>query len=136
MKRLAAVLSIAMLSASFVVPGHAAGPHRTQQFTYRAPSGFVIPGVSTATIQLNNNWATFDVLKGERSVTFSIEDASGRPALGHFSGTRFDGSFCRSTDQPLKVRPGDTIYVGAMLGPCDDGLSVVTTGTITATFSR
>ena len=135
-KKVSVALIAGLMFASLMAPGQAAGPHRTQQYTYRVPAGVIIPGV-TGTVQLGNNLAHFKVLSGERTVTFSIDDASGRPVLGYFSGSRFDGQFCTATDKPLKVRPGDTVYVGAMIGSCEDGrVSTVTTGTITATFSR
>lgn len=53
-----------------------------------------------------------------------------------FAGSDRDTEFCSATDRPFRVRPGDEIYVGAYKGTCADGmLSVVTTGTITATFT-
>lgn len=90
-----------------------------------------------ATWQLGNNWTTFKVRSGERKVSFSISDASGRPVLGHVHVNREDKrDFCGSTNKPIRVSPGDEIYVGAMLGVCGNGeTSGATTGTITATFT-
>jgi hypothetical protein len=144
MKRVGLVLGVALLIASLISPGHAADSRRRETQTYSMTSGF-LTWSSEGSISAGSNWAMFTPRVGERTVSLSISDASERPVLGRVffwdaqrqDWADRDAEFCSATERPLRVRPHETVYVGAYLGTCDDGtLSVVTTGTITAIFTK
>lgn len=85
----------------------------------------------------------FKSRRGENEVTFSIGDSSGQPVRGHVY-MDIDGDdqmdtvkFCSETEEPIRIRQPQTIQVRVILGLCEDNTpSVVSTGTITASFSR
>ena len=142
MRKVATILAAGLVAASLLSPANAADTRRTVTETYSIMSGF-ISGNSQGSFQIGTNWAIFTPRAGETHISLSIEDATGGPVVGRvffFNAGRWsdrEAEFCSATDRPLRVRPGDDVYVGAYLGTCSDGtLSLVTTGTITATFSR
>jgi hypothetical protein len=138
MRKVATILAAGLVAASLLSPANAADTRRTVTETYSITSGF-LTGSTQGSIQIGTNWALFTPRAGETHISLSIEDASGRPVLGKvfFVGSDRDTEFCSATDRPLRVRAGDDIYVGAYIGTCADGtVSVVTTGTITATFTK
>lgn len=144
MRKLATILAAGLVAAALLSPANAADTRRTVTETYSITSGFVA-GSTEGSIQIGTNWAIFTPRAGETHVSLSIADATGRPVLGKvffWDSTRRgwadrDAEFCAATDRPLRVGPHDKIYVGAYLGTCANGtLSVVTTGTITATFTK
>lgn len=73
-----------------------------------------------------------------------IVDASGMTPSGHVHiDLDADGKldrqvdFCGATSKPITVRSGSIIEVGTIFGTCEDGSpSIVTEGTITATFTK
>ena len=71
-------------------------------------------------------------------VSIEIEDASTGPVLATLTQNQHVvKKFCGSTARPVKIAPGAEIGIFLFNGPCPDGArSVVTTGTINATFSR
>ena len=144
MRKLMLVTLIATLVAAAFAPAHAG--RRTRQATsdYTMAEGMV-------TFDSQAHWTVgtephvFTAKRAERAVTFSIADSIGRPVRGHaVLDTDGDGqvdhraaAFCGETTQPIAVRPGQRVQVRVLMGTCEDGTpSIVTQGTITATFTR
>jgi hypothetical protein len=143
-KRFSVVAAALLTVATFGAPGSATPAERTVTESYSMTSGF-ISWSSEGSIQMGTNWTTFIPRPGERTVSLSIDDAAEGPVVGRvfFWNTQRqnwaarDAKFCSATGRPLRVRPHEHVYVGAYIGQCDSGeISVVTTGTITATFSK
>ena len=91
-----------------------------------------------------SNGVQFKVRKGERTVSFVIEDKSGLPARA-LVGRDLDGNgivdaeheFCGETTEPIALESRDTLVVWVQEGPCEGGEPAIGTfGTITATFAR
>ena len=141
MKRLIAVSAVALLVAA--APALGAGGAREVTEDYRMSNGaFVDHGEAHWT--LGSAYAPFRAERGERWVTLAINDATGQPVRGHVHVDRDrDGKldhqvdFCGKTAKPIAVQPGALVEVGVIMGLCDESTtSIVTEGTITATFSR
>lgn len=135
MRRMTTLL-IAGIIATSVVPSSLAGDNgRTVKKNYTILRG---------QIQFNDQevaWMgtqpeSFQTRARERWVTLSLEDETGNPVLGRVQVNGEVVRFCSDTEKPLRVRRGDEIKVNAIFGLCDGGFSVVTEGTITATFSK
>lgn len=143
MRKVASALLSLVLTGAVLAPAMSSERHRTVNKPYSTTSGYVTD-VSEAHITAEGNWATFEPLPGERSVSLSVADATGRTVLVQVfflqedaGWAERDARFCGSTDRPLRVKPNETVYVGAFMGECDDGtISFATTGSVTATFSR
>lgn len=136
-------VAIAVASLVMLVTSSAASPsQRAAERRYSMSNGMVA-GSSEAYWQIGTEFKVFKARPGERRVVFSIVDEAGPNVRGHIH-TDVDGDgdvdheadFC-SESEPIAVRPGQRIEVAVLLGECPDGEpSVVTEGTITATFSR
>ena len=63
-----------------------------------------------------------------------IEDDTGGPVLGRVEVGSKTVEFCSETDQPIRVRARQKIAISVVAGRCDDEASIVTEGTVTATF--
>ncbi|HJR46104.1 MAG TPA: hypothetical protein VJ927_10925 [Actinomycetota bacterium] len=83
----------------------------------------------------------------ERYVKVEIVDASGQKVNGSLAQSDQDGDmfvddlgepFCGATEEPIEFEPGTTVVgVYAHNGTCADGTpSIMTTGTVTLTFSN
>ncbi len=128
--------SVALLMmGSVAAPGSAGPSGRTVRGSYSGAGGFVA-GDTVGTIQTGTNWVAFDARRGERWVTISINDGASGTVLGYVHSGARESSFCQATDRPIRVVPGQTIYVAGMVGLCDGSPSVVTTGEVEVTFSR
>jgi len=120
----------------------AATSNREAERAYSMSNGMVT-GNSSAYWTIGSDFKRFKAQRGERSVVFSATDAVGTDVRIHLhtdkdgDGDMEDaGDFCSET-KPIPVRPGQRIEVAVLLGECPGGNpSVVTEGTITATFSK
>jgi hypothetical protein len=74
----------------------------------------------------------------ERFVEIEIDDRHGLPVTGVVDQPGEPRvHVCGATDRPLRVKPFENVTVFLMNGACGTGgVSVVTAGTVTATFSR
>ena len=145
MKKTLMVLIPALLLATATVA--AASPTRTDTAEYTIANGAAVGHGEVepqAHWTLGADYARFRAVRGERSVTLEITDESGFPASGHVH-IDLDGDgkldrqvdFCGKTSKPIAVRGGSVVEVGTIFGTCEDGSpSIVTEGTITATFSK
>lgn len=122
--------------------GMTASSARAVEKTYSMSNGMIVAS-SQAYWTIGVQFTTFRARAGERTVTLSIKDSVASNVRGHIH-TDIDGDgdideagdFCSESD-PIKVRPGQRVEVAVLLGECPDGEpSVVTEGTITATFTR
>lgn len=143
MKRaVVALLASGLLVAGLMTPV-AAKDARTDSEPYTMAEGMVVFGTG-AEWSLGTQYIDFDARPGERYVDFRIDDDSGLDARGHIwvdpdGDTAYEmvRDFCNETNRPLRVRRSQKILISVIFGTCDDGTpSVVTQGTITATFSR
>lgn len=138
MKKAATAATVLALAGALLSPASAIPSERTVTEPYSMPSGYG----HYVTITAEGNWAIFEPRAGERRVTFSIQDELGGPVLGKvffWEGDRWaerEPKFCGATKKPLRVKPSETVYVGAFFGDCNGAQSVATTGTVTATFSK
>jgi hypothetical protein len=141
MKRLMVVATVALLASA--APAAGAGKAREVTHDYRMSNGaFVDHGEAHWT--LGAAYAPFRAVGGERFVSLAIEDAAGQPVRGHVhidqdNDGKLDDQldFCGSTAKPIALERGARIEVGTIVGLCDDSSpSIVTEGTITATFTR
>lgn len=145
MKRWISIVATAgIIVTSLGTPAFAIPDDRTVTKTYSMTAGFV-SGSTEGSVSAGTNWAIFKPRAKERFVSLSIEDATGGPVLGRVeiwdmrtaSWSDRGSFFCTETQRPLRIKAYEKLYVGAYLGSCPDGsFSLVTTGTITATFSR
>lgn len=73
----------------------------------------------------------------ERFLSIAIEDSSGGAvAVEVLQGNRV-ANICGKTESPLPIRPNMPVTLNLYSGRCPDGTpSVVTTGTLTATFEK
>lgn len=144
MKTFVAV-SVALLALA--VPASGAGKGRETTGTYSMASGAVVSHGEVSDTEVHwtagSHYLRFRAERGERFVSLAAEDSSGQPVAGHVHVDRDnDGKvdqvfdFCMKTATPIAVTAGSVVEVGAIFGSCDDSWSVVTEGTITATFTR
>ena len=91
-----------------------------------------------------SHYAKFRAERAEKFVTLAVEDTAGGAVMAHVHIDR-DGDgevdeqvdFCGETSKPIAVSKGSVVEVGAIFGMCDESTpSIVTEGTITATFTR
>ena len=146
MKKISIALFAALFATGLMAPASGAADGREVSKDYSmASGGFVGHGEFGSEIHwtLGAQYQNFEARRGERSVTLAVEDSFGETVLAHVHVYR-DGDkkvdqeldFCGASN-PIAVRPGTVIEVGTIMGFCDDDSpSIVTEGTITATFSR
>lgn len=80
----------------------------------------------------------------EKFVSVAVVDESGRPVLAEItqdydgdSGPELSSFLCGSTPKPVAIKPGFETRVYVYNGTCEDGsVSVPTTGTVKAVFTR
>ena len=144
MKKLIAAAGTCLIAVSLVTPATAdvRGREVTQDYTM---SNGAFVGHGEAHWTLGAAYSVFKAEKDERRVSIAIQDAFGETVRGHVhinynnGGKTLDDQvdFCGTTTEPIKVEPGSTIEVGTLMGFCDDNTpSIVTEGTVTATFSK
>ncbi|MDQ3981553.1 MAG: hypothetical protein M3271_02595 [Actinomycetota bacterium] len=132
----AAIAAAAVLaSASLGAAGSAAA--RTQTLEY--VGGGITTGPERAVYLRAGDNVGATVFRGgpERFVTIEIADRHGLPVTGIVSQPDEESvHICGETDRPLRIKPYENVTVFLMNGACGGGASVVTTGTVTATFTR
>lgn len=141
MRRIAGALTAGLLSISLSAPTSGAAPSdRKVTEAYTMANGMVVYNSAYAEWSIGTQYKVFRPQPGERFVSFSVSDDAGQPVTGHIH-IRRDGQldhidFCNET-RPIKLGAATRVEVGVHLGTCSNGTpSVVTQGTITATFSR
>ena len=143
MKKTTVFLTAALLAAVLAPSASAGRQSREVTESYTMAAGAFV-GHGEAHWTLGADYQRFESKSGERAVAFVIEDASGAPVRGHVHiDNNGDGElddqldFCGSTAKPIAIDPGAIVEVGTIMGLCDEtSPSIVTEGTITATFSR
>ena len=142
MKKALLLLTAGLAAAALVAPAGAATARRVTHDYTMANGAFV--GHGEAHWTLGAEYAVFEAKPGERELSLEIEDASGSPVRGHVhvyygAGEKIDKTldFCGATPEPIALQPDTRIEVGTIMGLCDASTpSIVTEGTITATFHR
>ena len=134
LRRLTVGAAAAVLVAAMMAPAIAGGQGSSRvekvEYTANADDGITIftdLGVDFTTIQLPSG--------PEKFMSLSIEDATGAAVAVEVLQRNRIGNFCGSTETPIPIRPGVPVTLRLYAGRCPDGTpSVVTTGTLTATF--
>ena len=142
MKKTVAVAAASLFVAAFA-PQVGAAESRKVTEEYTIANG-AFWGHGEAHWTLGAAYTKFVAARGERSVSLEIADASGQPVRGHVhidldSDGELDRQvdFCGATTKPISVRSGSVVEVGTLMGLCDENTpSIVTEGTITATFAK
>lgn len=70
----------------------------------------------------------------ERFVSITILDRTGQPVLAQLAQGKNSLRFCGETPSHVRVTPYEDLKVFLFNGTCGSGNSVVTTGTVSATF--
>lgn len=140
MRRSVAAAAIAALATGLLAGSGAAAPVAPRVQTLEYVGGGVTIGPARATVVRAGDNVGAVVFRGgpERFVSVEIADAHGLPVTGIVTQPDEAGTYiCGATDEPLRVRPYEKVTVFLLNGVCGtDGASVVTTGTVTATFTR
>jgi hypothetical protein len=146
MKTVTAIAGAALLVLA--APASGAGKTREASEEYSMASGAVVSHGEVEGGEVHwsagSHYAKFRAERAEKFVTLAVEDAAGGPVLAHAHIDRNgDGDldqqvdFCGETSEPIAVTKGSVVEVGAIFGMCDESTpSIVTEGTITATFTR
>ena len=155
-KAIAVALSLGLLAGAMIAPADAAKKkkkkpvkvERVVELAYDSPGvGVAIQGGATGYPIGFPTSADIGTTGEERYVKVEIVDSSGQKVNGSLAQSDQDGDgfvddlgepFCGATEEPIEFEPG-TVIVGvyAHNGTCADGTpSVMTTGTVTLTFSN
>lgn len=134
-------VAAALTAAALVVAAPIAGARgiapRTQTLEYTA--GGVSAGPDQTTVVTVGDDVGKVVFRGgpERFVEIEVADAHGLPVTAIVSqGEQTSHYVCGSSEKPLPIVPNKKVTVFLVNGLCGDaGASVVTRGTVTATFS-
>ena len=136
------VFAVAALLAAVPVataaPVTASSAYRTYALEYIGGGLTTEPGQELAVRVADNIGAVMFQGGPEKFVSIEIADAHGLPVTGIVKQPDRDSvHICGATEEPLRVKPYENVTVYLMNGVCGpDGASVVTTGTVTAKFSR
>ena len=140
MKRLVSAVGVAALAIAALAGSGAAAPAKPRIQTLEYVGGGVTIGPERSTSIRASDGIGAVVFRGgpERFVSIDIADAHGQPVTGIVQQPEAEGThICGATEKPLKVRPYEEVTVFLMNGVCGaSGVSVATTGTVTATFTR
>lgn len=144
MKRISHALIAGLVGClmAMTATASAAPSKRTAEKSYSMSNG-MITGSSSAYWTIGSDLKKFKTRAGERTVVVSVADEIGTEVRGQiYTDVDGDGDleqaadFCNESNA-LRVRPAQRVYVAVLFGECPDGeTSVVTEGTITATFSK
>lgn len=142
MARTKALLALMVVLGTLTSTGEAASRGREEVQTYSVPHGFAA-GPAWGSWSLGIRYLKFVPRRGEHSVQFEVEDTidipiGARAYVETPGGGHVDKSypFC-GTSEEIRVRPGQIVYVGVIVGVCPDSTPTLPTlGTVTATFSR
>jgi hypothetical protein len=134
MKKTAVVAALVVACSTPAVASTA----RNASAPYEMPGGVTGHHVGVGGPDAPASWAVFKTKAGEKSVTLSVADASGRPVSFDVEQGGTDlGSFCGTTGpDPVRLPGKGPVAVTPVLGMCGDTVSVPTSGTISAIFRR
>jgi hypothetical protein len=135
-RNVAAVLAAAGLVAAAPGAGARGPAPRTQTLEYTA--GGVSAGPDQTTVVTVGDNVGKVVFRGgpERFVDVEVADVHGMPVTAIVSqGEQTSHYVCGASEKPLPILPYRKVTVFLMNGACGAGASVVTRGTVTATFS-
>lgn len=134
---LAAALTAAM--TAFAAGSVTASPAEPRVQTLEYVGGGVTADAQRTTVVRVGDKVGAVVFRGgpERFVSIEIADQHGLPVSAIVSQPEQDGThLCGATGKPIRVKPFEKVTVFLMNGACGGGgASVVTTGTVTATFT-
>ncbi len=143
MPKITAVLVALLLTTSLAAAAAGADSNRKVTRQYTMAHGMVVHDSSSTTWSVGAAWTEFRPQSGERFISLAISDAADRNVYGHVhldadgNGKVEHLDFCDETRKPIQLGTAKKVEVAVFLGTCPDGTSsVVTQGTITATFSR
>lgn len=138
MRRLPLGVAAAAVATALLAGAGAAAPAEPRVHSLEYAGGGVTAGPERAIrLRAGDNIGAV-VFRGgpERFVSVVIEDLHGLPVTAIVTQPDESGTYiCGATEKPLKVRPYEKVTVFLLNGPCGDGVSVATTGTVTATFT-
>lgn len=143
MPRIVALAAACFFATSLIGPAFGAQSERKVTRQYTMANGMVIYDSAHVTWSLGTAWEVFRPRSGERFVSFSVSDDSDQSVYLHVhvdangDGKKEHLDFCNETPKPITLGATRKIDVAVFLGTCPGGItpSVVTEGTITATFS-
>lgn len=140
-KRLPAVIAASAAALTLVAGPAPARPAGARVHSLEYTGGGLIVGSTRSTaVRVGDAIGAVEFRGGpERFVSIEIADAHGQPVTGVVVQPDGDEEthVCGATEKPVKVRPYENVTVFLMNGTCgDSGASVVTTGTVTATFTK
>lgn len=143
MRKIVAIAAACLFVASLIGPASGAPSDRKVTKQYTMANGMVVFDSAEAQWSVGTAWKIFRPEAGERFVSVSVSDEADQPVYGHIhlkpeaDGKTKDVDFCNETTKPIRLGAAKKIDVAIFLGTCSDGTpSVVTEGTITATFSK
>ena len=142
MRRMIPFVLAGLIATSLATPASGEASKREVTKEYTMANGMVIYDSSSATWSLGTAWKIFRPRPVERFVSFSVSDDAGQSVFLHVhvdangDGKKEHLDFCDRTPKPIRLGATKKIEVAVFLGTCNDGTpSVVTQGTVTATFS-
>lgn len=139
-KRLPVAIAASAAALALVAGPAPARPSGARVHTLEYTGGGLIVGSTRSTaVRVGDTVGAVEFRGGpERFVSIEIADAHGQPVTGVVVQPDADETqICGATDKPLKIRPYENVTVFLMNGTCGDaGASIVTTGTVTATFTK
>ena len=154
-KTIITLVAVGLVAGALLAPAAEAGKKKKRKArvvtaTYHTPAGGVATpvvsgGISSCTTGVANvGCIEVPTTAKDRYVKIKVTDASGQNVGGYVSqgDTNGDGigdlfgDFCGAHSSPVPITPGRPLKVSVYSGTCADGSpSVVTTGTIKATFT-
>lgn len=136
MIRITALISAGLLAASIAAPPVAADDGRTATRPYTITRGKIHLSDDAFAWWIGTQEEFFRARAGERSVRIALTDDTGRPVAGRVEINGDVVNVCSETQKAIRVSSGQKLAVSAIFGPCDGDVSLVTEGTIIATFSK
>lgn len=139
-RSITAVMGIALAVAS---PAFAGGHAHQETATYQTPGG--VQGVVNGSVNVQGSHYGFVQLASsahDHAVRVSVSDATGLPVAFDLAqwdahapnGERDLGNYCGTSTMRTLPKPGRAVVVYLNVGSCPGGLSVPTTGTVTAVY--
>lgn len=140
MRTRALALAMAAVAAAAPAGAVAAFPAKPRMQTLEYVAGGVTAGPRRTVMLKGSDNVGAVVFRGgpERYVSVEIDDRHGLPVTGIVSQEGAEPVYvCGASDEPVRVKPFETVTVYVMNGVCGEGgVSVATAGTVTATFTR
>ncbi|MDQ3952572.1 MAG: hypothetical protein M3279_06385 [Actinomycetota bacterium] len=138
MRRLPAAAALAALATAVIATSVGAAPEPRAQ-TLEYVGGGATTGPERAVVLRAGDNVGAVVFRGgpERFVSIEIADRHGLQVTGIVrQGEEAGTHVCGATEKPIRVKPYEKVTVFLMNGACGaSGASVVTSGTVTATFT-